>query len=157
MPVVAAGGIVDGRGLAAAIALGAQGVNVGTRFIASEEAQLGEGYKEVVLAASSDQTVRAAFVNELLPAASEDGYVTAPRVVRSSFVDEWYGRDDDVNAVKGQLVERLQTAIRDGRAHELLVITGEGAGVIDEVLPAAEIVRRMVAGAEEVLRALPRP
>ena len=56
VPVVAAGGIFDGRGLAAALALGAQGANVGTRFIASEEAQLSDGYKAAVLAATSEQT-----------------------------------------------------------------------------------------------------
>ncbi len=157
IPVVAAGGIVDGRGLAAALALGAEGVNVGTRFIASQEAQLSDGYKEAVLAATSEQTVRAAFMNELLPPAAEGGYVTAPRVVRNAFVDEWYGRDDDIRTAKAELVERMQAAIAEGRVHELLVVTGEAAGAIDEILPAAKIVRRMATGAEEVLRALAQP
>jgi enoyl-[acyl-carrier protein] reductase II len=154
VPVVAAGGIADGRGLAAALALGAQGANVGTRFIASEEAELSEGYKQAVLATRSNQTVRAAFMNELLPPASEGAYDSAPRVARNTFVDEWHGREDDVRAMKGQLVERVRSAMGDGTLHELLVITGEVAGAIDEVLPAAEIVRRMATGAKEVLRAL---
>ncbi|HWC12567.1 MAG TPA: nitronate monooxygenase family protein [Acidimicrobiales bacterium] len=154
VPVVAAGGIADGRGLAAALALGAQGANVGTRFIASDEAQLSDGYKKAVLATRSDQTLRAAFVNDLVPPASEGAYATAPRVVRNSFIDEWHGREDEARRMKGQLVERMRTAMGDGTVHELLVITGEVAGAIDEVLPAAEIVRRMAAGAEEVLRAL---
>ena len=154
VPVVAAGGIADGRGLAAALALGAQGANVGTRFIASDEAQLSDGYKKAVLATRSDQTLRAAFVNDLVPPASEGAYASAPRVVRNSFIDEWHGREDEARRMKGQLVERMRTAMGDGTVHELLVITGEVAGAIDEVLPAAEIVRRMAAGAEEVLRAL---
>ncbi len=154
VPVVAAGGIADGRGLAAALALGAQGANVGTRFIASEEAELSEGYKKAVLAARSDQTVRAAFVNELLPPASDGAFATAPRVVRNSFIEDWRGREDDVHRMKGQLVERMRTAIGDGTVHELLVVTGEVAGAIREVLPAAEIVRRMAIDAEQMLRAL---
>ena len=154
VPVVAAGDIADGRGLAAALALGAQGANVGTRFIASREAELSEGYKNTVLAAGSDQTLRAPFINDLVPPAAEDAYATAPRVFRNAFIDEWHGRDDDVREKKGQLVKRMRTAMSDGTVHELLVVTGEVAGAIGDVLPAAEIVHRMAAGAEEVLREL---
>jgi nitronate monooxygenase/enoyl-[acyl-carrier protein] reductase II len=154
LPVVAAGGIADGRALAAVLALGAQGANVGTRFIASEEAELGEGYKAAVLAARPGQTVRATFVNELVPPASEGAYLTSPRVVRNSFIDEWEGRDDDVRMVKGRLVDDMRAAMAAGTVHELLVIAGEVAGSIDDVLPAAEIVSRMASGAEEVLRKL---
>ena len=156
VPVVAAGGIADGRGLAAALALGAQGANVGTRFIASQEAGLSEGYKKAVLAAASDQTLRAEFVNNLVPPASEGAWATAPRVVRNAFVEEWHGREDQVRAARDQLVEKMRAAMADGTVHELLVIVGEVAGAIDDILPAAEIVRRMASGAEEVLRALPR-
>jgi enoyl-[acyl-carrier protein] reductase II len=157
VPVVAAGGIVDGRRLAAALALGAQGANLGTRFIASEEAQLSDGSKGAGLAATSEQTVRAGFVNELLPAASEGAYPTAPRVLRNAFIDEWYEHEEEVLANKAQLVERMRAAIAGGRVHELLVITGEAAGAISDILPAAEIVRRMVTEAEDVLHALARP
>src|SRR5919199_6325145 len=135
VPVVAAGGIADGRGLAAALALGAHGANVGTRFVASVEAELADDYKKAVLAAASDQTLR---------------------VVRNAFVEEWHGREDQVRAARDQLVEKMRAAMADGTVHELLVIVGEVAGAIDDILPAAEIVRRMASGAEEVLRALPR-
>lgn len=154
VPVVAAGGIVDGRSLAAALALGAQGANVGTRFIASREAELSEGYKEAVLAANSDQTVRAEFVNELVPPSSEGAYSVAPRVVRTEFIAEWDGREDVLPTMKAQLVERVQAAMASGTFHELVVITGEGAGAIHDILPAAEIVRRMATQAHDVLRAL---
>jgi enoyl-[acyl-carrier protein] reductase II len=156
VPVLAAGGIADGRGLAAALALGAQGANIGTRFIASKEAEVNQGYKDAVLAARSDETVRAAFVNDLVPAASEGAYVTAPRVVRNAFIDEWYGREADLAAVQGQVSDRVRAAIADGTFHELVVVTGEVAGAIHEILPAAEIVRAVAAGAEEVLQALVR-
>ena len=157
LPVVAAGGIADGRGLAAALALGAQGANVGTRFITSEEAELTDGYKAAVLAAEPDETVRATFVNELVPPGSQGAFATAPRVVRNSFIDDWYGREEEVRRMKGQLVERMRAAMAAGTVHELLVIAGEVAGSIHDVLPAAEIVRRMASGAEEVLRTLPGP
>lgn len=153
-PVVAAGGIADGRGLAAALALGAQGVNVGTRFIASDEAELSEGYKASVLAARSDDTVRAPFMNDLVPPSSEGAYPSAPRVVRNAFVAEWLGREAEFEKMRPELAERMRAAMSDGTIHELLVITGEVAGAIDEVLPAGEIVRTMVSDAEEVLRAL---
>ncbi|HEX2273557.1 MAG TPA: nitronate monooxygenase family protein [Acidimicrobiales bacterium] len=156
VPVVAAGGIADGRGLAAALALGAQGANVGTRFILSEEAELSDGYKQAVLAARSDETLRAAFLNDLLPPASDGAYATAPRVIRNAFVDEWHGREDDVRNVKDELVERVRGAMRENKVHELMVITGEVAGAINDVLPAAEIVRRMATGADNVLRSLAR-
>jgi enoyl-[acyl-carrier protein] reductase II len=156
VPVVAAGGIVDGRGLAAVLALGAQGANVGTRFIASVEAQVGDGYKEAVLAATSDQTVRAAFVNELVPPASEGAYETAPRVLRNAFIDDWYGREDEVHRRRAELVERMRRAMADGSVHELVAVSGEAAGAISDILPAAEIVRRMATEAEDVLGSLAR-
>ena len=154
VPVVAAGGIADGRGLAAALALGAHGVNVGTRFIASEEAELADDYKACVLAAGSDETVRAAFVNDLVPPASEGAYPSAPRVVRNAFIEEWQDREEDFRRMRDQLADRLRGAMGDGTVHELLVIAGEVAGAIDEVLPAAEIVRRMTTEAASVLRTI---
>lgn len=152
LPVVAAGGIADGRGLAAALALGAQGVNVGTRFIASEEAELSDGNKACVVAAGSDQTVRAAFVNDLVPLASEGAYPSAPRVVRNAFIEEWQGQEEAFMRMRDQLSDRMRAAMADGTVHELMVITGEVAGAIEGVLPAAEIVRGMAAEAENVLR-----
>lgn len=154
VPVVAAGGIVDGRGLAAALALGAQGANVGTRFLAADEAEISQGYREAVLAATSDQTVRAPFVNELVPPSSEDGYAVAPRVIRNAFIDQWQGNDDLLQANKGLLLEKVRTAMANGTFHDLVVVAGEAAGAIDEVLPAAEIVQRMATQAQDVLRAL---
>lgn len=154
LPVVAAGGIGDGRGLAAALALGAQGVNVGTRFIASDEAELSDGYKACVVAAGSEQTVQAAFVNHLVPPASEGAYLSAPRVVRNAFIEEWQGPDDAFFRMRDELYDRMRAAMADGTIHELMVITGEVAEAIEGILPAAEIVRGMAAEAEHVLRTL---
>ena len=76
-----------------------------------------------------------------------------PRSLRTPFVDEWNARLGDAEKRSESLREQLGAAIRDGRAHELIPLTGQTAGMIGEVLPAAEIVRRMVVEAEEALRA----
>ncbi len=92
----------------------------------------------------------------MIAPASDGAYVTVPRVIRNAFVAEWHGREDDVRRMKAELVERMRGAMRENRVHELMVITGEVAGAIDDVLPAAEIVRRIATGAEDVLGALAR-
>jgi nitronate monooxygenase/enoyl-[acyl-carrier protein] reductase II len=154
VPVVAAGGIADGRALAAALALRAQGVNVGTRFMASTEAELDDAFKAAILGAASEDTVRAAFVNDLVPPESAGSFASAPRVLRNAFVDEWHGREDEARRERDALVGQLRAAMGAGTAHELLPIMGEVAGAIHEILPAAEIVARMVDDADRILRTL---
>jgi enoyl-[acyl-carrier protein] reductase II len=151
IPVVAAGGIGDGRGLAAALALGAAGVNVGTRFLASVEAEIDQEWKQAILAAQSQETTRASFVNQLVPPPSPGAFDVAPRVLRTPFIERWLGRDEEVAGQREGLVEEFTAAMHEGRAHELLPVTGEVAGMVKEILPAAEIVRRMVAEAEAVI------
>jgi nitronate monooxygenase/enoyl-[acyl-carrier protein] reductase II len=153
VPVVAAGGIGDGRGLAAALTLGAAGVNVGTRFLASAEAEIAPAWKQAILGARSQETTRAPFVTQLVPPPSPGSFDVAPRVLRTPFIERWLGRDDDVARERERLTAELRTAMEHGRSHELLLITGETAGMVTEVLPAAEIVRRMVEDAEVALRA----
>jgi nitronate monooxygenase/enoyl-[acyl-carrier protein] reductase II len=154
IPVVAAGGIVDGRGLAAALALGAAGIQMGTRFLASDESEIDPAYRRAVLDASSEQTVRASFVSRLVPPPSPGAFDVAPRVARNGFVEAWLGRDDDV----ATNLERLRAEVRDamaaGRGHEYLPIMGASAGLIREVLPAGAIVDRVVAEARTVLASL---
>jgi nitronate monooxygenase/enoyl-[acyl-carrier protein] reductase II len=151
--VVAAGGIADGRGLAAALVLGAQGVNIGTRFLASAEAGIADEWKQRILAASSEDAVKVEFADHVFPAPSiEGGYGTLPRVLRTPFVEEWNQRQDEAGREAQRLGGELMTAMRDGRGHELIPFTGQTAGMIREVLPAGEIVRKLVAEAEETLR-----
>lgn len=149
--VVAAGGIADGRGLAAALALGASGVNVGTRFLASAECEIADEWKEAILRARSEDTTRARFVTKLVPTTGAGGFDVTPRLLRTPFVDEWLGRDDEVERERERLSADLLRAAQEGRAHELMPVTGEVAGMIAEILPAAEIVRRMVTEAEDAV------
>ena len=153
-PVVAAGGIADGRGLAAALVLGAQGVNVGTRFVASDEAAVAEDWKGDILSSHSEDAVRVEFANEVFPPPSrEGGYETFPRVLRTPFVDHWNLRRDEARREAEHLREDVMAAVGLGRAHELVPFTGQTAGMIRAVLPAGEIVRTMVAEAEAALMA----
>jgi hypothetical protein len=102
VPVLAAGGIADGRGLAAALALGAQGVNIGTRFLAAAETEIPDGYKDAILAAASQDAVRVAFSDSVFPPASgPDPYGTRPRALRTAFVDRYNARPPRGRARRG--------------------------------------------------------
>jgi enoyl-[acyl-carrier protein] reductase II len=151
IPVLAAGGVADGRGLAAALVLGAQGANVGTRFLASEEASADESWKRAILEAESENVVRFEVFKESLPSRSDRAYETVPRVMRTAFVEEWEGRPEEARREAERLRAELMSAIRQRRPHELLPFTGQTAGIVHDILPAAEIVRAMVTEAEQAL------
>ena len=80
------------------------------------------------------------------------GYDVVPRVIRTAFVAEWQGRLDDAAAQSDELRGRIMGSVRAGRPDELTPFTGQTAGLIADVLPAGEIVRRMAAQACEALR-----
>ena len=151
VPVLAAGGVADGRGLAAALVLGAQGANVGTRFLASEEASADESWKRAILATESEDVVRFEVWKEIFPPAGEDAYETVPRVMRTPFVEEWQRRPEEARREAERLRDEVISVIRQRRPHDLLPFTGQTAGMIRDVLSASEIVRQMVVGAEQVL------
>ena len=152
LPVLASGGIADGRGLAAALLLGAQGANIGTRFLASTEAPIADSWKEHIVDAASEDAVKVEFADAVLPPAPASGYPVSPRVLRTPFVDEWNAKPEEARAAAEDLQAELAGAIADGRAHELFPFTGQTVGLIDEVLPVAEIMRRIVSEAEAALR-----
>ncbi len=151
-PVLAAGGVADGRGLAAALVLGAQGANVGTRFLASHEASADGAWKQSILEAQSQDAVRFEAWKEIFPPAGEGAYETVPRVMRTSFVEEWQRRPEDVRREAERLRGELMSVVRERKPHELVPFTGQTAGMIHDVLAASEIVREIVSKAEEVLR-----
>jgi nitronate monooxygenase/enoyl-[acyl-carrier protein] reductase II len=154
LPVLAAGGIADGRGLAAALALGAQGVNLGTRFLASTEMAVSDAWKQRIVEAGSLDAVKVTGSEAIMPPYSRPGIVMEPRALRTPLVDALAADPDsvDVEATRRAFVE----ALRQGGGDELLPFAGQSVGLIHAVLPAEEIVRRIVAEADAALAAAAR-
>jgi enoyl-[acyl-carrier protein] reductase II len=143
--------VADGRGLAAALVLGAQGANVGTRFLASEEASVEEGWKRTILQSESEDVVRFEAWEGIFPPAG-GAYATVPRVLPTPFVREWSGRTEEARREAQRLRDEIRSAIRERTTHELLPFTGQTAGMVHDILPAREIVERMVSEAELALK-----
>ena len=148
VPVVAAGGIFDGRGLAASLALGADGVWVGTRFIATPEARAVDGYKETLLATAEDGTVVSrAYTGKTC------------RVVRNDWTQRFEKHPDELLPFPQQIVAAIEAGASHLGAPEGTVVdvgrefmpAGQGVGAIDALVPAAELVARFVTEAEAAL------
>jgi enoyl-[acyl-carrier protein] reductase II len=150
IPVLAAGGVADGRGLAAALVLGAAGANVGTRFLASVEAGADEQWKQRIVEIESEMTVRFEAWSTIVPAGG-GGYDVVPRVIRTDFVATWEGRPDEARQQADALRGQIMASIQEERAHELTPFTGQSAGLVHAVRPAAEIVRTLAGEAEQAL------
>ena len=154
VPVVAAGGIADGRGLAAALLLGAQGAWMGTRFVTSHEWGGHTWERDAVLAATSDDTVQTRLYDLIgerpFPAENPD------RMLRNAFIDRWIGHESEIPDHR----EALQAEVAAGSDRADLAVAGVSAGVsaglITSARPAGEIVRDIVREAEDLLRERPR-
>jgi enoyl-[acyl-carrier protein] reductase II len=146
LPVVASGGVADGAGIAALLALGADAVQLGTRFIATPEASVHENYRKAVLAADVHQTTlvgRGALPIRQLRNAFSDKYEAAQRAGASfSELSEIYKSGS------------LKAAALDGDVQWGKVEAGQSAGLIDDIVPAGELLRRLVAETEEARRRL---
>jgi enoyl-[acyl-carrier protein] reductase II len=151
VPVVAAGGIFDGRGLAAALALGADGIWVGTRFIATPEARAVPGYKDTLVRTGEDGTIiTRAYTGKTL------------RAVRNSYNTWWESHPEELQRFPAQ----IGRSGADGAFHlggnEATTVdpdkecypAGQGVGAITELVPAGELVRQFMAEAEEALERL---
>ena len=152
VPVVAAGGIFDGRGIAAALMLGAVGVNLGTRFITSTEAPAPEEWKQAITAAKSEDAIKVDVINDISPLPGTEGFHTVPRSLPTAFLDDWSGEREaarrDRDRLRGQIVATTQA----GRQHECVLWAGQTAGGINEILSVGEIMRRLIAETEAALR-----
>jgi enoyl-[acyl-carrier protein] reductase II len=151
IPVVAAGGIVDGRGLAAVLMLGAQGINMGTRFVASAESAMRPEGKQMIMHARSEDAVKANFIDDLFPPAP-GLYPVVPRVLRTPFVEEWNRQPSQIKQKVEAVRLEVSTALQNKKFDELLPMAGQGCGMIRDILPAREIVNRIVKEAEETLK-----
>lgn len=151
IPVVASGGIFDGRGIAAALMLGAVGVNLGTRFIASTEAPGSAEWKAAILRASSEESIKIEVLNDITALPGTAGFGTVLRSLPTPFLDEWSAKREDARRDRDRLWSHIVTTHRAGRQHETLLTAGQTAGGIKEILPVAEIMRRLVGETEAAL------
>jgi enoyl-[acyl-carrier protein] reductase II len=144
LPVLAAGGIIDGRGLAAALMLGASGALIGTRLLATPEAETAQSHKHKIVDMQDDETI----VSRC--------YTGKPsRVIRNAFVDAWKGHEAEILPMPEQweLVAPVVTPAKEKGSLEIgNWPTGQGALLVHDIVPAAEVVRRMAAEAVEVMR-----
>jgi enoyl-[acyl-carrier protein] reductase II len=157
IPVVAAGGIFDGRGIAAALMLGAVGVNLGTRFLASKEAPIEDEWKYAIAAARSEDTVKVDVLNDIRPLPGTGGYGTVLRSLHTPFIDKWSANREEARRERERLWAEMAERAQAGRRHETFLTAGQTAGGIKEILPVAEIMRQLIAETEIALRRAPRP
>jgi NAD(P)H-dependent flavin oxidoreductase YrpB (nitropropane dioxygenase family) len=154
VPVLAAGGYADGRGLAAALALGADGILLGTRFLATVESPLHPNFKQAIVDSDGHDTL----LSEIPDIAS--GLVWPGAMIRSRrnrFIERWAGRDWDLRRDRAEAWAKLNAARQSGDVDEGPLSMGQDAGLIHDIPPAGEIVSRIVREAEEILgRKLPR-
>ena len=151
IPVVAAGGIFDGRGIAAALMLGACGVNLGTRFIASIEAPAPEEWKQAITSARSEEVIKVDVLNDISPIPGTKGFPTIPRSLPTAFLIEWSAKREEARRERDRLRAQIVSTTQVGRQHECILWAGQTAGGISEVLPVATIMRRLIAETEAAL------
>jgi NAD(P)H-dependent flavin oxidoreductase YrpB (nitropropane dioxygenase family) len=151
-PVLAAGGIADGAGLAAALLLGAEGALLGTRFLATPEAPLPDSYKQAICQSDGHDTLLTELPDVIGGAVWPGAFA---RVLRTPFVQEWLGREGEVRRQRAALRQRLRQAREAGDVANSAPYVGQDAGLIDAVEPAADLVQRIVQQAESLLSTRP--
>lgn len=148
IPVIAAGGMADGRGLVAALALGAQGAIFGTRFIATPEAQAAQLYREAIVRAQDDETMRTRC------------YTGKPaRTLKTAYAQEWEAKRDQIQPFPMQAMISVQNRVMDYMGvtghfdpNGTFQPAGQSAALIHDIKPAGEVVRKIVEEAEQVIK-----
>ena len=151
VPVIAAGGIIDGRGLAAALALGASGVSMGTRFLATPESAATPSHKRALLDSQPGDTLYSQVWDDIW---GEVWPGIKVRALRNAALDRWHGRPDDLARDLARARAGLAAATARDDAEEMPLLAGTGAGHITAIVPAGQLVRAIVAEADQVIRAL---
>lgn len=147
--LVAAGGVADGRGLAAALMLGADGVLMGTRLWASQESLVHEAQRAAAIGASGDATVRTTTPDVVRRLAWPEPFTI--RVLRNAFVERWHGRELELREQIDGEAERYRQAAAAGDIENAAVVVGEAVGLIRDAPPAGDIIARTAAEAERLL------
>ncbi len=148
--LVAAGGIADGRGLAAALMLGADGVLMGTRFWATKEALVHERHHALIVASDGDATVRTTSPDKARQKDWPAGFDI--RVANNAFVQRWAGREHEITSTIAREGPAYAAAFAAGDPDNAGVIFGEVAGLVADIPDAADIVQRTVDEAASLLR-----
>ncbi len=153
VPVLAAGGFADGRGLVAALALGAQGILLGTRFLATVESPLHPNFKQAIVDSDGHDT-QLSEIPDIAAGLVWPGAMTRSR--RNRFIERWAGREWLLRQCRADALAKLRAARESGDVDEGPLSMGQDAGLIHDIPPAAEIVTRIAQEAEEILtRKLP--
>jgi NAD(P)H-dependent flavin oxidoreductase YrpB (nitropropane dioxygenase family) len=148
LPVLSAGGIADGRGLAAALALGADGVLLGTRFMATPEAPIHPNFKQAIVKSDGHDTV----LTEIPDLASQRVWPGAmSRAKRNQFIDRWSGREWALRQNAREVGKQVAAARAAGDVDNATLSFGQDAGLIDSIKSVKEVVQEMVTEAEEII------
>ena len=147
----AAGGIADGRGLAAALMLGAEGVVIGTRLWASEEALVHPNMHDAALVAGGDDTIRSSVMDIARHLKWPERYTA--RVLRNAFTEKWHDDIAGLLKVADEEAKIWKQAWADGETETANTFVGEATGLIRDIRPVAQIIREIVDQAEERLKA----
>src|SRR6516164_1177046 len=154
IPVLAAGGFADGRGLVAALALGAEGILLGTRFLATIESPLHPNFKQAIVDSDGHDT-QLSEIPDIAAGLVWPGAMTRSR--RNRFVERWAGREWALRQHRAAALAKLRAARDAGDVDEGPLSMGQDAGLINDIPSAADIVIRIAKEAEEILtRRLPR-
>ena len=154
VPILAAGGFADGRGLIAALALGAEGILLGTRFLATVESPLHANFKQAIVDSDGHDT-QLSEIPDIAAGQVWPGAMTRSR--RNRFIERWAGREWALRQGRAEAIARLRAARESGDVDEGPLSMGQDAGLVHDIPCAADIVARIAQEAEEILtRKLPR-
>jgi len=155
IPVLAAGGIADGRGLVAALALGASGALIGTRFYAAEEAIGSDAVKRRLVERGGDDTVRTAIFDIVRKLPWPEPYTG--RAVANAFSARWHDRDAELRRALPEESARYAAAVSTGDLDTTVLWGGEALDLVHDIAPAGQILLRIMREAEETRRRLAGP
>jgi enoyl-[acyl-carrier protein] reductase II len=135
--------------------LGAAGVNLGTRFIACKESPAPEEWKRAIVAAKSEDVMKADVLNDISPLPGTAGFGTVLRSIHTAFLDEWTAKREEARQERDRLRSEIVSTTQAGRPHAMLLTAGQSAGGITEILGVAELMRELVVEAEAALARAP--